>query len=229
MQCAKPQELPAYRACLLSVLAGFERVYGTMTASLDGDFQWAKPDDFWSVWRLWGPPREGSVLEEVQYQLRRQREQDVDAVTAQLKALLAMAPGRRYRANKLPTHPHGLTLEGQLDLHGQPDRSRVPPLLPASTNKVLRWALFARWQDELELLQSLATSDGSWPDELVACLPWTALRPRRSSPPAMMTRTGARRPAPRASLQPWSPASAPGSPPHLSSRRLESKSGSVVA
>ena len=122
-------------------------------------------------WRLWGPPREGSVLEEVQYQLRRQREQDVDAVTAQLKALLAMAPGRRYRANKLPTHLHGLTLEGQLDLHGQPDRSRVPPLLPASTNKVLRWALFARWQDELELLQSLATSDGSWPDELLACPP----------------------------------------------------------
>ena len=171
LQCAKPQELPEYRACLLSVLAGFERVYGTMTASLDGDFQWAKPDDFWSVWRLWGPPREGSVLEEVQYQLRRQRVQDVDAVTAQLKALLAMAPGRRYRANKLPTHPHGLTLEGQLDLHGQPDRSRVPPLLPASTNKVLRWALFARWQDELELLQSLATSDGSWPDELLACPP----------------------------------------------------------
>jgi len=26
-------------------------------------------------------------------------------------------------------------------------------------------------QDELELLQSLATSDGSWPDELLACPP----------------------------------------------------------
>ena len=59
--------------------------------------------------------------------------------------------------------------------------------------------------------------------------PRTALRPRRLSPPARMTMAGARRPAPRASLQPWSPASALGSPPRLSSRRLESKSGSVVA
>ena len=59
--------------------------------------------------------------------------------------------------------------------------------------------------------------------------PRTALRPRRSSPPARMRMTGARRPALRASLQPRSPDSAPGSPPRLSSRRLESKSGSVVA
>ena len=44
-------------------------------------------------------------------------------------------------------------------------------MLSASSNKVLRWELFACWQDELELLQSLATSDGSWPDELLACPP----------------------------------------------------------
>ena len=94
------------------------------------------------------------------------------AISAQLTALLAMAPGRRYCADKLPTHLHGLTLEGQLDLHRQPDRPRArPALLSASTNKVLRWELFACWQDELALLHSLATSDGSWPDELVACPP----------------------------------------------------------
>ena len=61
--------------------------------------------------------------------------------------------------------------------------------------------------------------------------PRTALRPRRSSRPVRMTRTGARRPAPRASLRPWSLASAPGSPPRPSSRRLppyKSKSSSVV-
>ena len=51
-----------------------------------------------------------------------------------------------------------------------PHRAR-PPLHPASTNKVLKWELFDCWQDELELLQSLATSDGSWPDELLACPP----------------------------------------------------------
>jgi len=153
LQCAKPHELPEYRACLLSVLAGFERVHGTMTASLDGAVQWAKPDDFWSA-------------------SLQKREKDIYDVRAQLKALLAMAPGRRYRANKLPTHLHGLTLEGQLDLHRQPDRPRAPPAwLPASSNKVLRWELFACWQDELELLPSLATSDGSWPDELLACPP----------------------------------------------------------
>ena len=55
--------------------------------------------------------------------------------------------------------------------------------------------------------------------------PRTALRPRRLSPPAMMTRTGARRPAPRASLQPWSPDSVPGLPPRPSSRRLWPKLG----
>ena len=61
---------------------------------------------------------------------------------------------------------------GQLALHRQPDGPRArSALLPASTNKVWRWELFACWQDELELLQSLATSDGSWPDELVECLP----------------------------------------------------------
>ena len=80
-----------------------------------------------------------------------------------------MAPGRQYR---LPTHSHGLTLDGQLALHRQPDQRRAPlPLPPASTNKVLKWELLDCWQDELELLQSLATSDGSWPDELLACPP----------------------------------------------------------
>ena len=99
----------------------------------------------------------------------------LQAVGTQLQALLDMAPSRRYWslycADKLPTH-HGLTLEGQLALHRQPDGLRArSALLPASTNKVWRWELFACWQDELELLQSLATSDGSWPDELAACLP----------------------------------------------------------
>ena len=98
----------------------------------------------------------------------------LQAIEAQLTALLDTAPSRRYDslscANKLPTH-HGLTLDGQLALHRQPDLWARSALLPASTNKVLRWELFACWQDELELLQSLATSDGSWPDELVACLP----------------------------------------------------------
>ena len=143
----KPKS-PAYRACLLSVLAGLERVNGNMTeASWDGD-------------------TEEGVNEEMKA---------LQAIGAQLTALLDTAPGRRYWslycADKLPTH-HGLTLEGQLALHRQPDRLRArSALLPASTNKVLRWELFACWQDELELLQSLATSDGSWPDELVACLP----------------------------------------------------------
>jgi len=54
--------------------------------------------------------------------------------------------------------------------------------------------------------------------------PRTALRPRRLSPPARMTMTGARRPAPRASLQPSSPDSAPGSPPRPSSRSLGKRS-----
>jgi len=50
--------------------------------------------------------------------------------------------------------------------------TRAPlPLPPASTNKALKWELFDCWQHELELLQSLATSDGSWPDELLACPP----------------------------------------------------------
>ena len=47
----------------------------------------------------------------------------------------------------------------------------LAPRAPASTNKVLKWELFDCCQDELELLQSLATSDGSWPDELLACPP----------------------------------------------------------
>jgi hypothetical protein len=54
--------------------------------------------------------------------------------------------------------------------------------------------------------------------------PRTALWSRRSSPPARMTMTGARRPAPRASLQPRSPDSAPGSPPRPSSRSLGKRS-----
>ena len=81
---------PEYRACLLSVLAGYEL-------------------------------RKGGGVE----------------LKAQLKALLAMAPGRRNRANALPAHSHGLTLEVQLALHRQPDQSRTPlPLLPA--NKLLK-------------------------------------------------------------------------------------------
>ena len=91
--------------------------------------------------------------------------QALRAFDAQLKALLAMAPARRYRAKGPPTHRHGLTLEGQLDLHTKPLRARLP-LLPASTNKEIKLALLASWRDELELRQSLATSDGSWPDEL---------------------------------------------------------------
>jgi len=43
--------------------------------------------------------------------------QALRAFDAQLKALLAMAPARRYRAKGPPTHRHGLTLDGQLDLH----------------------------------------------------------------------------------------------------------------
>ena len=78
---------------------------------------------------------------------------------------------RRYRVGALPAHRHGLTLAGQLASRQQPDRRRVPPLPPASINKVLRWELFDCWQDELELLQSLATSDGSWLDELLPCPP----------------------------------------------------------
>jgi hypothetical protein len=151
LQCAKPKELPAYRACLLSVLAGLERVNGTLTEAS------------WDI--LCGDAEEGDN-EEVKA---------LQAVGTQLQALLDMAPSRRYWslycADKLPTH-HGLTLEGQLALHRQPDGLRArSALLPASTNKVWRWELFACWQDELELLQSLATSDGSWPDELVECLP----------------------------------------------------------
>ena len=151
LQCAKPKELPAYRACLLSVLAGLERVNGTLTEAS------------WDI--LCGDAEEGDN-EEVKA---------LQAVGTQLQALLDMAPSRRYWslycADKLPTH-HGLTLEGQLALHRQPDGPRArSALLPASTNKVWRWELFACWQDELELLQSLATSDGSWPDELAACLP----------------------------------------------------------
>jgi hypothetical protein len=52
-------------------------------------------------------------------------------------------------------------------MHTKPLGDRVPiPLLPASTNKEIKLALLASWRDELELRQSLATSDGSWPDEL---------------------------------------------------------------
>ena len=91
--------------------------------------------------------------------------QALRALDAQLKALLAMAPARRYRAKGPPTHRHGLTLDGQLDLHTKPLRARLP-WLPASTNKEIKLALLASWRDELELRQSLATSDGSWPDEL---------------------------------------------------------------
>jgi len=122
LQCAKPHELPEYRARVLSVLAGFERVHGTMTASLDGAVQWAKPDALELLQSL--ATSDGSWPDELLDCLQK-REQDIDAVRAQLKALLAMAPGRRYRANKLPTHLHGLTLEGQLDLHRQPDRPLV--------------------------------------------------------------------------------------------------------
>jgi len=123
-QCApSPHELPKYRACLLSVIAGYEL----------------------------------------------QTEWDIQT---RLTALLAMAPVRRYRVGALPAHRHGLTLAGQLASRRQPDRRRAPPPLPpASTNKVLKWELFGCWQDELELLQSLATSDGSWPDELLPCPP----------------------------------------------------------
>ena len=89
-----------------------------------------------------------------------------EPVNAQLKALLAMAPVRRYRANALPTHRHGLTLDGQLALHCQLRSGRVAPLPPASTNKETKLVMLECWQDELESLQSLATSDGSGPDEL---------------------------------------------------------------
>jgi hypothetical protein len=130
-----------------------------MTASWDGTVQ-----------RV--PPNVSASLQDDDFAKFELLSEAIDANRAQLKALLAMAPGRRYRANKLPTHLHGLTLEGQLDLHRQPDRPRAPPAwLPASSNKVLRWELFACWQDELELLQSLATSDGSWPDDLLTCPP----------------------------------------------------------
>jgi len=76
----------------------------------------------------------------------------------------------------LSTHVSNVgTLAGQLASRRQPDRrwgsASAGALLPASTNKVLRWELFACWQDELELLQSLATSDGSWLDELLPCPP----------------------------------------------------------
>ena len=65
--------------------------------------------------------------------------QALSAFDVQLKALLAMAPARRYRAKALPTHRHGLTLDGQLDLHTKPLGDRVPiPLPPASTNKEIR-------------------------------------------------------------------------------------------
>ena len=130
-----------------------------MTASWDGTVQ-----------RV--PPNVSASLQDDDFAKFELLSEAIDANRAQLKALLAMAPGRRYRANKLPTHLHGLTLEGQLDLHRQLDRPRArPALLSASTNKVLRWELFACWQDELELLQSLVTSNGSWPDELLACPP----------------------------------------------------------
>ena len=42
----------------------------------------------------------------------------------------------------------------------------MAPLPPASTNKEIKLAMLECWQDELESLQSLATSDGSGPDEL---------------------------------------------------------------
>ena len=92
--------------------------------------------------------------------------QALRALDAQLKALLAMAPSRRYRANAMPTHRHGLTLDGQLALHRQLRSGRVAPLPPASTNKETKLVMLECWQDELESLQSLATSDGSGPDEL---------------------------------------------------------------
>ena len=92
--------------------------------------------------------------------------QALRAFDAQLKALLAMAPVRRYRANALPTHRHGLTLDGQLALHRQLRSDRVAPLPPASTNKETKLVMLECWQDELESLQSLATSDGSGHDEL---------------------------------------------------------------
>ena len=78
-----------------------------------------------------------------------------------------MAPARRYRANALPKHHHGLTLDGQLALHLEPLGAWVPvPLPPASTNKEIKLALLECWQDEVESIQSLATSDGSGHDEL---------------------------------------------------------------
>ena len=83
--------------------------------------------------------------------------QALRALDAQLKALLAMAPARRYRAKGPPTHRHGLTLDGQLALHLEPLGAWVPvPLPPASTNKEIKLALLECWQDEVESIQSLA-------------------------------------------------------------------------
>ena len=44
------------------------------------------------------------------------------------------------------------------------------PTKKEKLSKTFSWSKSSR-QDELELLQSLATSDGSWPDELLACPP----------------------------------------------------------
>ena len=54
----------------------------------------------------------------------------------------------------------------QLALHRQLRSGRVAPMPPASTNKEIKLALLECWQDELESLQSLATSDDSGHDEL---------------------------------------------------------------
>ena len=96
---------------------------------------------------------------------------DLDSYYDQVQALLAMAPCRRYFAHALPQHHHGLTLAGQLALHPH-DQSRPPiPLHGGSTDKLLKGMLFDLWQDELELLQSLVTSAGCWPEALLVYLP----------------------------------------------------------
>ena len=59
------------------------------------------------------------------------------------------------------------SVHGQLALHLEPLGAWVPvPLPPASTNKEIKLALLECWQDEVESIQSLATSDGSGHDEL---------------------------------------------------------------
>ena len=97
---------------------------------------------------------------------------DLDIYCDQVQALLAMAPCRRYLAHAMPQHRHGLTLAGQLALHQQSHQRRMPlPLHGGFTDKLLTSMLFALWRDQVELLQSLVTSDGCWPEALLACSP----------------------------------------------------------